>query len=370
MKTLAALTEVHGGEFVLRELDLDEPRADEVLVRIVGCGICHTDLIARDGVIPTPLPAVFGHEASGIVEMVGAGVADMAPGDPVVLTFMSCGECPACIANTPAYCVAMATLNFAGRRAGGDPALNDNGNSVSSHFFGQSSFATYALAHQRNAVKVTGHSLPLEYLGPLGCGIQTGAGTVMNVLKSGPAHSIAIFGGGPVGMSALLAAVMLGCRRIILVEPLAARRELALELGATDTIDPQAVKDVAQAIYSIEPAGVDHIVESCGKPSAIEAAIAATAKLGACALVGAPSKAGEIAALRFGLFVQNGVTLRGVIEGDSDPQRFIPELIALQAAGRFPFERLIELYDFAEINRAVTEQKAGLCLKAVLRMPQ
>ena len=259
-----------GGDFVLCELDIDEPGEDEVLVRVVGTGLCHTDLIARDQVIPVPLPAVFGHEASGIVERVGASVESLAPGDMVVLTFLSCGRCPACTEGKPAYCVDMPRLNFAGRRADGSQALSDEGQGISSHFFGQSSFATYTIAHRRNAVKVDAGPLPLAHLGSLGCDIQTGAGTVMRVLNSGPAHSIAIFGGGPVGMSAVLAAVARGCRRIILVEPHAARRDLALALGATDAVDPAALPDVAAAIRAIEPAGVDHAVEATGIPAVIE----------------------------------------------------------------------------------------------------
>lgn len=370
MRTLAAVATVPGEAFQLRDLELEAPRDEEVLIRIVGTGICHTDLIARDQVIPTPLPAVFGHEASGIVERVGAAVDDLSVGDTVVLTFLSCGSCGACRDDRPAYCAQMPLLNFMGRRSDGSTALSDGATPISSHFFGQSSFATHALAHRRNAIKVEVGALPLEYLGPLGCGIQTGAGTVMRVLDSGPSHSVAVFGGGPVGMSAVLAAAARGCRRIILIEPHEARRALAVELGATDVVDPAAVAEVAAAVRAIEPAGIDHVVEATGIPAVIEAAVASTAKLGTCALVGAPSKPGETAPLRFGLVVQNGVTLRGVIEGDSDPQTFIPELLRLQAAGRFPFERMIALYELTDINRAIEKQKAGTCLKAVLRMPR
>lgn len=368
MKTRVAVAEGPGEPFALRDAELERPRADEVLVRVAGSGICHTDLIARDQVIPVPLPAVLGHEASGVVEAVGDAVSHVAPGDQVVLTFLSCGDCAACTGGSPAYCADMPRLNFSGRRGDGTQALSHDGKTISSHFFGQSSFATHAIAHRRNTVKVDGGSLPIEMLGPLGCGIQTGAGTVLRVLDSASQHSIAIFGGGAVGMSAVLAAAARGCRRIILVEPHGIRRALALELGATHVIDPTTEPDVAAAIRKIEPVGVNHIVEATGIPEVIETALSSIAKLGTCALVGAPSRPGETAALRFGLFVQNGVTLRGVIEGDSEPHAFIPELVAMQAAGHFPFERLMRVYDFDNINEAVADQKMGICVKAVLRM--
>lgn len=366
----AAVADAAQSPFQLREVLLDPPRSEELIVRVAGVGICHTDIIARDRVIPTPLPAVFGHEASGIVERVGSAVDDLKPGDQVVLTFLSCGECSTCMSGQPAYCAQMPLLNFSGRRADGSSALSANGGELSGHFFGQSSFATFALAHRRNAIKVETSALPLELLGPLGCGVQTGAGAVMRVLNSGPGSSILIFGGGPVGLSAVIAAAARGCRRILLVEPHAVRRQLAVELGATDVLDPTLEGDnLLPRIHAIEPAGFNHVIDATGIPSVIETAVGATAKLGTCILIGAPSRPGETAPLRFGTFVQNGITLRGVIEGDSEPHSFIPELLALQAKGLFPFERMVRLYDFADINQAIEDQKAGRCVKAVLRMP-
>lgn len=364
----AAICYGPGAPFVIQDVELEAPRGDEVLVRIAGVGICHTDLLVRDQVLPVPLPLVLGHEGSGVVEAVGELVTDLACGDEVVLTFVSCGLCEHCERDDPAYCERFGALNFFGARTDGSKAISAAGQPIGSHFFGQSSFGTYAMASRRNAIKVES-PLPLHLLGPLGCGIQTGAGAVMRALDAEAGSSLAVFGGGAVGLSAVMAAGAIGCTPIIVVEPHAARRMLARALGATHVIDPGVESDVAAAIRAIAPGGVHNAVEATGKPPVIEAAIASVRKRGACALVGAPSKAGETFAIRTGVFMQTGVSVFGVMEGDSDPATFIPELLRLNAAGRFPFEKLITTYPFSEIERAVADQKDGSVLKPVLRMP-
>ena len=360
----AAVAEKPQGAFDIRQLQLEAPRPDEVLVRVAGVGICHTDLIARDQMLPVKLPAVLGHEAAGTVEQVGSEITDLRPGDTVVLTFLSCGHCPRCDAGEPAYCAQMPVLNFLGRRADGSTALADGETTVSSHFFGQSSFATYAVAPRRSVVKVTS-PLATELLGPLGCGIQTGAGAVLNVIDAQPGSSIAIFGGGAVGLSAVLAAVAAGCERIVAVDPKAERRQAALDLGATEAFDPLAA-DFGTAL--VANGEFDSSLDTSGVPDSIAAAVACLRVRGVCALVGSPMVAGQTFPVRTGLFVQKGITLRGVIEGDADPQTFIPRLVALQAEGRFPFERLVKTYPLAAINDAVADQHSGKCVKPVLTM--
>lgn len=361
---MAAVATEPKGPFDIRALQLEGPRPGEVLVRVAGVGICHTDLIARDQMLPVKLPAVLGHEAAGTVEQVGAEVSDLAPGDKVVLTFLSCGECHQCAKGEPAYCTQMPMLNFLGRRPDGSVALSDGDNPVSSHFFGQSSFASYALAPRRSVVKVASE-LPLELLGPLGCGIQTGAGAVLNVIDAQAGSSIAIFGGGAVGLSAVLAAVAAGCTRIAAIDPKPERRQMALDLGATEALDPLA-EDFATALAA--NGEFDSSLDTSGVPESIAAAVSCLRVRGVCALVGTPSVLGQTFPVRTGLFVQKGIMLRGVIEGDSDPQSFIPLLLSLQAQGRFPFERLIRTYPLAAINEAIADQHSGACIKPVLTM--
>jgi aryl-alcohol dehydrogenase len=209
MDVTAAVVRQAGGPFVVETLTLDQLRPDEVLVKIVGTGLCHTDLVVRDQVLPTPLPAVLGHEGAGVVQAVGAQVTGLAPGDHVVLGFAACRECAQCRGGAPAYCEQFALLNFGGCRADGSTCLHDGAGQVSSHFFGQSSFATHAVVAARNVVKVDG-DVPLALLGPLGCGIMTGAGTVFHALDLHEGESLLVIGGGPVGLSAVMAAKVRG----------------------------------------------------------------------------------------------------------------------------------------------------------------
>lgn len=362
----AAVARAPHADFSVEELELEGPRPGEVLVRIAGVGLCHTDLIFRDQFVPYQLPAVLGHEGAGVIEAVGEGVEGLAVGDEVVLGFSSCGTCPRCDEGLPSYCRSFVPLNYAGMRLeDGSKSWADGEGPVGSHFFGQSSFASHAITRARNVVKVTGSAAPLELLGPLGCGFQTGAGGVMRSLACPAGSSIAIFGGGPVGLAAVMGAVIQGCSPIILVEPVAARREIAIELGATHVIDPGA-GDIAEAIRAIVPEGVDFAFDSSGRTEVIEAGLAALGSHGAIGLVGVPAKAEAAINVNIAALMTPGHRIIGIIEGDSDPQTFIPKLIAHHAAGRFPFDRLIKTFPLDQINEAIAAQARGDCIKVVL----
>lgn len=362
--TAAVATAPHT-DFTIRQAELDAPRAGEVLVRIRGVGLCHTDLIARDQFIPIPLPVVLGHEGAGIVEAVGSGVTDIAPGDHVVLSFSSCGSCPRCDEALPAYCQSFPGLNYSGRRADGSATIKLDGQEVSAAFFGQSSFASYALAARRNVVKV-GKSAPIELLGPLGCGVQTGAGAILRSLKCPAGSSLAIFGGGTVGLSAVMAAKIAGCNPIIVIEPVEARRKLALEFGATHVIDPKTEQSVPDAVRKIAPAGVDFAFESSGLVPVVEAALASLGSHGTLGLVGVPPRPEDSLTVNLASAITFGHQIKGIIEGDSDIETFIPYLVELHAQGHFPFDRMIRTFKLTEINEAVEAHHAGTCIKAVL----
>lgn len=367
MRVSAAVTNAPGGEFLIEELDLDDPRADEILVRIVGAGLCHTDLVARDQMLPVPLPAVFGHEGSGIVERVGAAVTKLVRGDHVVLTFRSCGECPRCVDGEPSYCQQMGRLNYTGCRPDRSTALRRGNDAVSSNFFGQSSFATFVVAYERNVVKVD-RDAPLALLGPLGCGVQTGAGAVLRALACPAGSSLLILGGGSVGLSALLAAHIAGCSTIIVSDPAPSRRELARELGATHVIDP-ATDDLVATVRTIVPSGADYALDTTGLQPVMNDALKCLRSRGTLGLLGVPPRI-DVPTPGFAVGVMNsGHIIKGIIEGDSDPDVFIPQLVAYHKAGRFPFDKLIKTYIFAEINEAVRDQLAGKCTKPVLLMP-
>lgn len=366
MKITAAVAREAKAPFSIESLELEAPRAGEVLVRIVATGLCHTDIVVRDQVLPTPLPVVLGHEGAGVVEAVGDGVTSVAPGDEVVLGFAFCGHCHSCDDHLPGYCAEFMPRNFGGARMDGSQALRDEaGKPVGSHFFGQSSFATYALAAEGNVIKVSGAAVPLSQLGPLGCGMMTGAGAVFNTLSGPAGSSIIISGGGPVGLSGVMAAAALDFATVVLVEPVAARRALALELGATHTIDP-AAGDVAEQLRAIVPAGVDRALDSTGIPAVIQTLVGCLGASGKLGWVGVPNSLEATITLPMIPMMSLGLSVKGITEGDADPAKLIPEMIALNAAGKFPFEKMITMYPLAEINKAIDDQHDGKCVKAVL----
>lgn len=353
--------------FTVEDVVVAAPRAGEVLVRIAGVGLCHTDLVFRDQFDAFAKPAVLGHEGSGVIEAIGEGVTGLAPGDRVILGFSSCGTCPRCAEDLPSYCLQFVPMNYAGMRLddGSTAYTSTDGARISSHFFGQSSFSTLAMTRARNVVKVPETALPLELLGPLGCGLMTGAGAVMKSMDCRAGSSIAVFGGGPVGLAAVMAAKVRGCSAIILVEPVADRRAIGLELGATHAIDP-AAGDLGEALRAILPLGVDFALDTTGNVGVIETGLANLAPHGLIGLVGVPKDLGAAFSVNIAALMTPGLRIIGIIEGNAVPQHFIPELLALHAAGQFPFDRLIRTYPLGQINEAIAAQARGDCIKVVL----
>jgi aryl-alcohol dehydrogenase len=365
MRITAAVVEEKCGPFRLQELELGPPRDDEVLVRIAAAGICHTDLVCRDQWIPVPLPAVLGHEGAGVVEAVGGAVTAVVPGDRVALSYDSCGECPQCARGRAYYCHRIFEHNFAAARADGTTALSRDGEAVHSHFFGQSSFATTAVARERNVVKLD-DSVPFEVVAPFGCGIQTGAGSVLNAMRPEPGSSIAVFGAGAVGLSAVMAARIAGCETIVAVDVRPARLELARELGATHVVDASQ-QDPVEAILGRTGFGVDFALEACGAQDAVELAIRSLAPRGECVIVGAPPP-DTTATFDVSHLFSNGRRIVGVVEGESVPSEFLPRLVDLWRRGELPVERMMRTYDFDEIERAVHDAESGETVKPVLVM--
>jgi aryl-alcohol dehydrogenase len=361
MRITAALSRSADAPFELAEVELDDPRPDEILVEIRAAGMCHTDLTMKAAWPPTLSPIVLGHEGAGVVAAVGAGVTSVQPGDHVLLSYRSCRGCPQCTGGHPTYCREFRTLNATGTRPDGSTTMRRDGAPVYGSFFGQSSFASHALAHASSVV-VVGADVALGVAAPLGCAVQTGAGAVLNVLRPEPDASLAVFGTGGVGLSALMAGVAAGVGTIVAVDPVDERRQLAAELGATAVLDPGS-DDVVDAIRQLTDGGATHALDTTARGAVINQAIEALAPLGTLALVGvgAPELTIDVQKL-----IGRGGTLRGVIEGDAVPQTFIPLLLELHAAGRLPLERMIRTYAFEEIEAAAADAAAGSAIKPVL----
>jgi aryl-alcohol dehydrogenase len=366
MQITAAVVREKFTPFVIDTVELDDPRPDEVLVRVVASGICQTDLHGRDGYFQTPFPAVFGHEGGGVVEAIGSAVTTLKPGDHVIMAFPFCGTCPNCRMHMPAQCVDSMKLKADGTRADGSTLIRKNGAPVYSAFFQQSSFGTYAIANERFAVKVR-NDAPLERLGALACGMQTGAGAVFNAMKPAQGDSLVIFGVGGVGLSSLMAAKLAGCDPIIAVDVQDSRLELARELGATHTINHSGRTDVVKAIRDITGYGARFSIDTSARAEILREAVEILMPLGTCILLGSARKGTDVAIEM--PFLQNGRTLRGVIQGWSEPQVFLPHLVDLMMEGKFPAERLMTFYPFAEINQAAEDAATGKTIKPVLRMP-
>ncbi|MEU6918435.1 NAD(P)-dependent alcohol dehydrogenase [Streptomyces olindensis] len=369
MNITAALVADENAPFELTEVRLDDPRPDEMVVRITATGLCHTDLSVRRQATPFPLPAVLGHEGAGVVEAVGSQVGDFAPGDRVILSYTSCGACVGCRAGRPVYCDHWVRLNLLGgaRLDGSAPLSRPSGDPVHGHFFGQSSFATHALVHARAAVKAP-DDLDLDVLAPLGCSVQTGTGAVLNVARPEPGSTLVVFGAGGVGLAAVMGARLTAAAQVVAVDINPGRLELARELGATHLIN-SAETDAAEAVRELtRGAGADCAVETSGRPAVLETAISSLASAGACVVVGAPPL-GTTIPVNVPDLLGRGIRLLGTNQGDADPQRFLPRLIDLHREGRLPFDRLIHRFPFEEINEAAARALDGSVIKPVLVMP-
>lgn len=365
----AAICRGKDTSFTIENIELDALRPDELRVRMVACGICHTDIAVRDEQIPVPLPAVLGHEGAGIVEEVGNAVTVAKPGDRVMMSFNSCSDCPSCKADAPTYCYEFYPHNWSGARADGTPTMQMDGQPVNANFFGQSAFATHVISHEANTVKVpdSAAQIPLERLAPIGCGLMTGAGAVLRSMKVRAGMPIAIFGAGTVGMAAIMAAKIAGADPIIAVDVMDERLELAKELGATHTFN--ARDGAIDKIRELVPQGLGYVFDTTGINKVIEDAWDLLAKKGICGLVGASSRSDELT-FNESAFMGGGRTVMGILGGDSDIGPFLCELVEYHLKGQFPFERLIQYFDFDQINEAVHASETGKVVKPVLRISE
>jgi aryl-alcohol dehydrogenase len=364
--TRAAVMREPHGRWSIERVSVAEPGPEEVRVRVIASGICQTDVHARDGFFPIPCPAIYGHEGAGIVESVGSAVTTLAPGDHVIMANPSCGVCDDCRAGFETYCANAPALKQSGYRADGRSLAFRAGEApVYGSFFQQSSFAGVTLATARNTIRVPKEA-PLDVLAAFPCGVNTGAGAVLNVLEPKAGESYVAFGTGTVGFAGMLAARLCGCDPIVAVDLFDDRLALARALGASATVNARDPELIAKVRKLAGGRGARYCLEAAGFPQALRAAVEVLAPRGTACLVGSARPGVEV-----GLemkTIQQGRIVRGCVQGESDVQRFLPRLIDLYAAGKLPIDRLVRHYPHAAINEAVADMLAGTTIKAVLRI--
>ena len=364
MKIQAAVAWQAGVTLSIEEFDLDDPRDDEILVKVEAVGVCHTDDNARLGRVPVVFPIILGHEGAGTVERVGRDVTRVRPGDRVLFTPDYCGKCEQCVLGKTPYCDQVVPVTFTGTRPDGSPRARQGGKPVRASFFGQSSFATHSLVTERNIIPVAPDA-PLHYLAGFTCGVQTGAGAILNAMPVRSGSKVAVWGTGAVGLAALMAAKASGAAEIVAIDRVAHRLALAAELGATATIDTagQELPDVAAAVVKLTGRGADVALDTTGSPGVILAAVQSLATHGTASVI---TSSGAPVTLPPGDLLLKGRQLRGTMGGHINPTVFIPRLLDLHARGRFPVDRLVKNYPFAEVNTAIADSLSGATIKPVL----
>ena len=363
MKIKAAVVPEVGAQFEIRDnIDLHEVGPTDLQIHMVASGICHSDEAIRKGDASLGYPVILGHEGAGIVEKVGSEVKNFEVGDHVILSFYSDGTCDNCLKGMPTKCRSYAQYNLSGVRADGEDHFQENGQHISD-MFNQSSFTTTTVVDQRNAVKID-KSFDLRKVGPLGCGYVTGSGTVLNTLKPKPGDTIAVFGTGAVGLAAMMAGRISGCIKVIAVDIVPERLELAKELGATHTINSKQEDAVAKIKELTGGYGVDWTVDTTGLPAVIKNAISALAQGGTWAAIAVTPHLIELSTWN-DLCVDDKKVV-GVNMGDSIPQIDIPRLLEFYKLGWFDFDKTEKFYDFEEINQANADSVSGKTIKPVL----
>jgi len=349
---------------VVDDVDIERPPAGHVRVRVAYCGVCHSDLSIAEGVFPSPVPIVLGHEAAGVVEEIGADVEHLRVGDPVVLTPVApCGTCYWCVRGEPGVCanaMNVVTNTFRDGRTG-----LARGGEVVYRGVGVGAFGALVVTLATGAVKIPA-DVPLDVACVIGCAVQTGVGAVLNTARVEEGATVLVQGLGGVGLSVVQGARLAGAARIIAVDPVAARREAAERLGATDTLDPSS-GDVAEQVHALTGVGVDYAFDAVGRAALVHTGIAATRSGGTTVCVGAPPIDEAISIAPAALFTLTEKRVVGCALGSCNSLREIPRLIALWQAGRLDLEGLITARrPLAEINEAMDDLRASRGIRTVL----
>jgi NDMA-dependent alcohol dehydrogenase len=349
----------------LADVDLAAPGAGEVRVKLAASGICASDWHTMTGAIPSPAPAVLGHEGAGVVVAIGEGVTSVVPGDHVVLSWVpACGHCRLCEQGRPNLCSVAAPALLAGTLVSGERRLSYRGEPLY-HYSFLSTFAEETVVDEAACIPIR-HDVPLSVAALVGCAVMTGYGAVVNRAKVDVGSTVLIYGAGGVGLSAVMAAGLSGAQQVIVVDPVAAKREMAVQLGATHTLDP-ATDDVVEAVRSLTAGdGADYAFEAAGRSELVTQAFDATRRGGTIVAVGVPGPTAQVT-LPGPHLVRHEKIVTGSLYGSCRPRQDMPRVLDLYAAGKLPLDRLItKVYPLAEINAAFDDMNAGHLARGVI----
>lgn len=366
MKVRAAVLSAVNAPLRITELELEPPHAGEALVRLHASGVCHSDLSTANGKIGTRLPAVLGHEGAGVVEEVGAGVSNVAPGDHVVLSWNPhCGSCEECVRGLPHLCTAAWDAMFEGGLLDGTTRLRQGEYTVY-HYSMVSSFAERAVVPARSCVPIDPR-IPLDVAALVGCAVTTGIGSIWNTAGVRPGERVAVFGCGGVGLSAILGAAAVGAAPIIAIDRRADKLETALQLGATEAVAWGAsADDTAEAVTRASHGGVDYAIDAVGTPEVLRAAFLSTRRRGAAIAIGIPRQDDELVLPALSIPRMERRIL-GSIYGSARPERDFPLILDLFMRGRLPLDRLIShRLPLDGAQEALDLVSAGAAVRAVL----
>jgi Zn-dependent alcohol dehydrogenase len=365
MRTQAAVLPAVGEPLAVNEVELAAPGADEVRVRIESSGVCHSDWNAVTGASATPLPAVLGHEGSGVVEEAGAAVTAVSPGDMVVLSWLpACGTCRACQRGQLTLCEVATRQMAAGSLPGGGFRLSQDGRRLH-HYSYLSTFARHAVVNERSCIPLPAGT-DTDVAALVGCAVTTGIGAVINRARIEPGCSVAVFGAGGVGLSAIMGARLAGAETIVVVEPSGPRRGLALELGATLALDGHDPA-VAEMLLDHSRGGVDYAFEAAGLPALLELAFSVTRPGGTIVAIGVPPD-GSAVSLPGPELVRSEKVITGTFYGSARPAIDMPMILRLHAEGRLPLDKLVgRRYGLAEVNEAFADMRSGASARGVLK---
>jgi aryl-alcohol dehydrogenase len=360
MDIRAAVCAGNGAPPVIESLILDDPAPDELIIKVEAAGVCHTDIGIAGW---SQEPRVYGHEGAGIVIATSSAVTRFKAGDRVLASFGLCGHCPNCEGGRPAYCFDGIALNIEGQRQHGPALRGPDGSTIGGAFFQQSSFATHALVTERNLVAIP-DALNFVRAAPLGCGVQTGAGSVFNCLGAKEGRPLVIIGCGAVGLSAVMAGKLIGAEPIIAIDLVAERLAMAQEMGAHAIIDGKSTAIAAQ-VHALTKGGATAVLDTAGSQQTFETALACLHSGGTLGVLTLPGAFDAPVPHPGGLaFMTTSVV--GIIEGDSQPDILIPRLIDEHLAGRLPHDRMIETFAFEDIASAFAASQSGSVIKPVL----